>query len=147
MHLRTAIIPIGVSRFSLPSPLGEGLGVRLPPPLYFPSVSDRWFGEVGWGFSVCKVTHDYLKNQHFSGYADCKFCILPCNNLIYRVFTECELTTKRRPAYLPSRQLKRRDNKEGLRRGITHIAGAIITPIINHKIITRNCNVKERDYI
>ena len=20
------------------------------PPLYFPSVSDRWFGEAGWGF-------------------------------------------------------------------------------------------------
>ena len=33
LRLRTAIIPIGVSRFSLPSPLGEGLGVRLPPPL------------------------------------------------------------------------------------------------------------------
>ena len=43
---------IGVSRHLLPSPFGEGLGVRLevsryllPSLLYFPSVSDRWFGE------------------------------------------------------------------------------------------------------
>ena len=43
---------IGVSRYLLPSPFGEGLGVRLwvsryllPSLLYFPSVSDRWFGE------------------------------------------------------------------------------------------------------
>ena len=35
---------IGVSRYLLPSPLGEGLGVRLLIH-YFPSVSDRWFGE------------------------------------------------------------------------------------------------------
>ena len=37
--------------------------------------------------------------------------------------------------------------KRGYVGGITHIAGATITPIINHKIITRNCNIKERDYI
>ena len=43
---------IGVSRYLLPSPFGEGLWVRLwvsryllPSLLYFPSVSDRWFGE------------------------------------------------------------------------------------------------------
>ena len=43
---------IGVSRYLPPSPFGEGLGVRLwvsrhllPSLLYFPSVSDRWFGE------------------------------------------------------------------------------------------------------
>ena len=43
---------IGVSRYLLPSPFGEALGVRLwvsryllPSLLYFPSVSDRWFGE------------------------------------------------------------------------------------------------------
>ena len=35
---------IGVSRYLLPSPLGKGLGVRLLIH-YFPSVSDRWFGE------------------------------------------------------------------------------------------------------
>ena len=43
---------IGLSRYLPPSPFGEGLGVRLwvsryllPSLLYFPSVSDRWFGE------------------------------------------------------------------------------------------------------
>ena len=49
---RKKSLNIGVSRYLLPSPFGEGLGVRLgvsryllPSLLYFPSVSDRWFGE------------------------------------------------------------------------------------------------------
>ena len=49
---RKKSLNIGVSRYLPPSPFGEGLGVRLwvsryllPSLLYFPSVSDRWFGE------------------------------------------------------------------------------------------------------
>ena len=49
---RKKSLNIGVSRYLLPSPFGEGLGMRLwvsryllPSLLYFPSVSDRWFGE------------------------------------------------------------------------------------------------------
>ena len=49
---RKKSLSIGVSRYLPPSPFGEGLGVRLwvsryllPSLLYFPSVSDRWFGE------------------------------------------------------------------------------------------------------
>ena len=58
----------------------------MPPPLYFPSVSDRWFGEVGWGFCFlfAKVSNFIQKAIVFGGIGVTSFA----NTFVTICFTE-----------------------------------------------------------
>ena len=70
-------------------------------------------GEAGeaFSFSVCKVTHDYLKNQHFSGYTSSKFCKDARNQLSHRKIAKKSIMRARGESHLTPASASTRPRK------------------------------------